>query len=604
MISNQSKIATASALLLLSTWLSSCTTPTGSMGSASSPSHPPAKRASVSPIDSPISSTDIAQSAPPAQPNQPALPPAAVAAPKTENQEYNELRQVYLTQKCGTNLTRFEQFEQQHPKSPILSQIENLHGLCLLNEKDSQGAIAHFKNAIAENAASPAYQPYLLYNLAKAQFEAGLVSDAAQTLGDIEKIGESSLDTENRAKLALLKSAIEARKAQTEIERGTIGILLPLKGKYGRFGQRALLSIELALGIFGPQPPSGLTLVLEDSGETPEQALRALNRLVVDHHVSAVIGPMLSKGIDQVTQRADELGVPLLSLAHLASSEHRPDSFTVQAGVTSQLQAKEVARYAIQTLGLRKFAVLFPRGKAGEESAQSFWDAVDELGGSVTGYESYAPDETDFRQVVDKISGLYYTEARQRELDQLAKLRTENKIKKRTRKTEQYFTLPPIADYQAVFIPDEPKVAAMLMPTFAYRDVDHVTFLGPSSWNSPELATSAQNYAEGSLFVDAFFPQGASTPKIVKRFVDNFQTEFSQAPTEMEAVAYDAAKVLESAFEAAGKSYDRKDLLNNIRNTKELEGITGKLTYKDGQLERPLKVLSLHNGQIVEDSKL
>ncbi len=71
----------------------------------------------------------------------------------------------------------------------------------------------------------------------------------------------------------------------------------------------------------------------------------------------------------------------------------------------------------------------------------------------------------------------------------------------------------------------------------------------------------------------------------------------------MEAIAYDAAMVLKHAIHEAGGNYNRKDLLHQLQETKDLAGLTGKLTYTNGQLDRELKVLALRNGQIVEGSK-
>jgi ABC-type branched-subunit amino acid transport system substrate-binding protein/TolA-binding protein len=600
-----------------------CATPGPDSNSSSAPADntpPPAQnhstspRVSISPLDSPVANTPISTPKPP-------------TPIENESHEYNALHQLYVTQKCDDAIPRLEQFEKYHPASNYLSEIENLHGLCSLTMKDPRSAISHFRNAMATNRTNPSYAPYLAYNLAKAQFEAGQAQDASDTIAKIKAGGQDQqMDADNRSKLELLQVAVAnalrlsasptpsatpsasstpaPALSEAPLEPKKIGVLLPLKGKYGKFSRKTLDAIELALGIFGPESDSGLSVVVEDSGEEPDTEIQALTRLVIDHHVAAVIGPLLSKGIDQVSKRANELGVPMLSLARYAnmSADNSSDNdYTLQAGVTSQLQAKEIARYAIQSLGLRKFAILYPKGKAGDESAQAFWDAVDQMGGQITGIESYASDDTDFRQVVDKLSGLYYTEARQRELDQLAKLRAENKIKKRTRKTEQYFSLPPIADYQAIFIPDEAKTAGLIIPTFAYRDVDHVTFLGTSSWDSPELASSAQNYAEGALFVDSFFAH--SPAKNVQKFMLSYRSEYGQDPTAMEAIAYDAALTLDQAIHEAGRNYSRKDLLHELHDIKDLAGVTGKLTYKNGQIDRELKVLALRNGQIVEDSK-
>lgn len=396
-------------------------------------------------------------------------------------------------------------------------------------------------------------------------------------------------------------AALQVARDQTIVDTKTVGVLLPVKGKFATFGIHNLQAIELAFNIFNSRVPDpGYSIVIEDSGETPDTALRALNRLVQKHHVAAVIGPLLSKGADQVAKRAEELGVPLISLSRHA--DENTDNYAVQGGLTLQLQAYAMARYAIQSLGLQRFAIVAPRNKVGQETARYFWDAVESMGGQITGSEQYAPDETDFREVVDKLSGLYYTDARQKELDALAKLRKENKITKRTRKTEQYYALKPIVDYQAVFIADDPKVAAQIMPTFAYRDVDKVQFLGTSAWNSPELVARAQSYAEGALFVDAFYPSSASVR--TRRFIDSFKATFGDAPSGMDAMAYDAAEVIRRALKAAGDRFSRAELLEKIKNIQGYHGVTGLISYKDGQLLRDLKVLTIRNGRITETKDL
>src|SRR5690606_31513428 len=134
--------------------------------------------------------------------------------------------------------------------------------------------------------------------------------------------------------------------------------------------------------------------------------------------VSVVIGPLLSKGINQITSRAEVLGVPLITLTQQPGA---PGEYAFSAGLTPKLQANEIAKYAIQKLGLKKFAIVYPKDGFGEQYSQSDWDAVESFGGKIVGIESYAPGETDFRQAIDRLAGTYYTQARQRELDDLAK---------------------------------------------------------------------------------------------------------------------------------------------------------------------------------------
>jgi branched-chain amino acid transport system substrate-binding protein len=390
-------------------------------------------------------------------------------------------------------------------------------------------------------------------------------------------------------------SLIDSLRSNSEVDTFAVGVLLPMKGKFAKFGEQALHAVEMAFHVYdnedtGPK----VTLVIEDSGEDGDQAVKALDELFFKHRVSAVVGPLLSKGIDKVTQRAEDLGLPIVTLAQQPGINGR---FVFPVGLTIKQQAFEIARYAVEDLGLRRFAIMHPKSKFGEQYSQNYWDAVETYGGKIVGVESYAADETDFRRSVDRLSGLYYTEARHRELEDLAKEREKNNITKRNRKTEQFFALKPIVDYDAVFIPEEPKTASQIIPTFAYRDVDHIKFLGTSNWNSQEFITRAQGYAEGAVFVDAFYP-GSQSP-LVKSFVTQYKSTFDQDPSLIEAQAYDGASLVYRAIITNG-ARGRMNVRDDLKNLDNFKGITGKISYRDNQLYRTLTVLTVKGGKIEE----
>lgn len=378
----------------------------------------------------------------------------------------------------------------------------------------------------------------------------------------------------------------------------SIGLLVPQTGKFARFGQKVIQGVSLALGIFdGFEADGRIQLVIEDCGDDPETALRALERLHSVHRVAAVIGPILSKGADQVLARAEDHRLPLISLAQ---SSGKPGEFATLGAVTPKLQAEEIAKHAVQGLGLRKFAILSPRGRFGEEYSQEFWAAVERLGGSITAYETYDSGETDFRTAMERLSGTYYADARKRELFALARERETNNIKKRTRKTEKYFTLAPVVNFEAVFIPDEPKAVGLALPTFTYKDIDGVKFLGISAWNSPEMLQRAQQSAEGSYFVDSYFP--LATSPVVRRFAERFRSAFGQEATSLEAMAFDAATQLERivSSEAGRSGIDRNKVAIRIRQLIDVPGVTGSVTVRDGYWARDLKVLTVRDQQVVE----
>jgi ABC-type branched-subunit amino acid transport system substrate-binding protein len=388
---------------------------------------------------------------------------------------------------------------------------------------------------------------------------------------------------------------LEAPPVTTSGEAREIGVLLPLSGRFADFGSRVLQAITLAFRTYDPNGVD-FKLEVEDTGDSVEQTIRALNRLANERQVVMTIGPLLSKGIEQVTARAETLGMPLVTLTQQPGT---PGEYVISAGLTPKMQAQAVARTAIEKLGLKRFAIVAPRDRFGEQYSQSFWDAVEAFGGTVVGMETYSSGETDFRQPVDKLVGTYYKDARSRELEALEKTRNEMKITRKTRKTAQYFDLPPIVEFDAVFIPDEPKVVGQILPTFAYRDVDKVKFLGISTWDSPELLKRAATFAEGSLFVDGLFADSESVA--AQKFITRFMRDNGTAPTTIEAMAYDAGLAVEAALrDLSPGSISRSEVMNRLRSVSGLPGATGKITYRDGEYSRNLTLLTVKGGKITE----
>jgi len=412
----------------------------------------------------------------------------------------------------------------------------------------------------------------------------------------------------NSKYIAKAQEGLRGAGGNVEVRTRRIGALLPLSGARAREGRKALQSLQLQLGIYRPEdekvgarkaPESGedWELLVEDSGETEASTLAALERLAQVEQVAAIVGPVTSKGIEAVGKRADELGIPMISLAQLPLA---PGGWVLNGGKTSVSQTREIARHAIQGLKLSRFAIVHPRDKFGEQYAKLFWDAVEEFGGEVRGIESYAPTETDFRSTVEKLVGLSWPEARNREVNALARQRVQLNITKRTMKTEKFFALPPIVDFDAVFIADEPKITAQLIPTFAYRDVEGVRYLGTSLWNSPQLIARAANQVEGALFPDVFQFGGvpADSQNTATKFRSDYRATFHQEPDSGDALAFDAGAILKWVLKTLPETTTRAEIREQLRKLDNLPGAAGRISVTpDGSLQRKLQIIEIKGGK-------
>lgn len=382
---------------------------------------------------------------------------------------------------------------------------------------------------------------------------------------------------------------------QGVVDPKRIGVVLTLSGKFGKFGYKALQGIELALKIFQPKAEqSTVSLVVIDDQGDPERALAAMDELYFKHHVVAIIGPLVSKLAEPMGLKAQELGVPLIALTQ---KEAGGGDYVFNAALTPIMQVRELVRYAVEKAGVKRFSVLSPSGKFGDEYSNAFWDEVERVNGTIQGYETYPSEETDFRAYVDKLVGLAQPDARSPEVEELKLLKAATPVKTRSKKFDRMFTLKPIVDFEAVFIPDEPKALGQILPTFAYRDVEKMLFLGINTWNSAELIARAGRFAEGSVFVDGFY--AGSEAASSKQFIQEYRETFNADPTLVEALAFDAANILASLLRD-GKASSRRDLRDRIAALRDFPGVTGRISYQDGRLTKRLSFLTVKNGKIEE----
>ena len=76
--------------------------------------------------------------------------------------------------------------------------------------------------------------------------------------------------------------------AFSEVDPKTIGVILPLSGKYKKFGVRILRGIHLSFSDY--LSDRGFRLIIEDSKSSRMIGLQAINKLIKKYKVAAIIG--------------------------------------------------------------------------------------------------------------------------------------------------------------------------------------------------------------------------------------------------------------------------------------------------------------------------
>ncbi len=374
-----------------------------------------------------------------------------------------------------------------------------------------------------------------------------------------------------------------------------IGVVLPQSGKLKNLGQRALNGIQLAVETHNSKNSNQTPISIEviDSQSSEQDLASAVSNLITEKQVGTIIGGILSKTSQIIAEKSNELHFPFVTLSQKSGLTDIGNQI-YQNAITNKLQIEKLADIAVNQLGYKKFAVLYPEDSYGQELSQLFWDSVKEKGGEVITAQTYLPGETDFRNPIKKLIGTFYLEDRRSEYNRLLSEWKKENPSGRNKPPENL--LPPIVEFEAVFIPDTPKTLGQLAPMLAYYDVKNVVLLGTNLWNRKELVQRASRHVEGAVFLDVFtdHDQNFSSTDFYNSYVNRYQS----VPKLFEVQGYNAAQFIINALD---QNNSKNEEFNRfLLSTKEFEGAPAKIGVSDQRsFIYPLIPLTVRSREIV-----
>jgi ABC-type branched-subunit amino acid transport system substrate-binding protein len=258
-------------------------------------------------------------------------------------------------------------------------------------------------------------------------------------------------------------------------------------------------------------------------------------------------------------------------------------------------------------LGARRFAILYPRDAYGQGLRRLFWEAVEERGGTIAAVASYDPTLTDFGSAIRSLLGYDLLGATEK-----AALAEREQMRSKARRLPQVQAaqlmekaraltapdgapLPPILDFDAIFVPDSHDRVVMIAPQLAFHDAGGVRLLGTGSWNHPDLVAIGRDHVEGARFSAGFFAE--SPYAIVQEFSAAYEEAYGELPVDFAAQAYDAANLL--LVQLARGLRSREALREGLLEIGVQPGVTGVLSFAGAPRKRPL-LLGVDRGKIVE----
>lgn len=428
---------------------------------------------------------------------------------------------------------------------------------------------------------------FLMFQLGIAFMEADRHQDATGILTEFVNRLPGHPDAQ------VARTLIEDIESQAVYNRFTIGCLLPLSGPYSDFGLRALNGIELAFHRFNRLfPDSPMQLLIKDSRGDDTTAREAV-KAFAEERVAAIIGPIIAAQAAAAEAQAN--GIPIVTLSQKSDITHL-GGYVFRNFITPELQVNAIVDYAVGQLGIKRFVILYPDENYGATFMRIFWDAVAAAGGQVVGVESYALNQTDFVNPIKKLVGLFYPVPKDLRVEPIpAVISGEGEVAEEELKEEEP---NPIVDFDAVFIPDAPNKAGLIIPQLLYYDVDNVYLLGTNLWHSDDLLRMTTQFSKGAIIPDGFFAQ--STKGTVQDFVSGYEDIYLQTPGFIDAVSYDTATILLNTVARPDIRF-RSSINQALHQLKGFPGATGLTTFDgQGEAKKELFLLGIKRKQFIE----
>lgn len=406
---------------------------------------------------------------------------------------------------------------------------------------------------------------------------AGRLDDARRQCDEIRAVAPSSEE-------AFVCGYLVKRITAAPVNPAKIGVLLPLSGKFGTVGAQIREALLLGYGAADTKRH----LVFVDSGDTAESAVPALEALVLEQGVVAVVGPLRTEMTAEVARVADALRVPLVGLSPSDDGASRP--WVRQAMVTPQEQVAGLIAYCVDKRGMDAFATFAPDTAYGHAAAAAFKAEVARRGLALRAEVFYDAEATNLAPYAKTL-------ARRNDADRTAELARLRQEARAAGKDPAKVVLPPTIDYDAIFLPDSANRVPIATAGLGYEEfpiggfqpkkgMATMPLLGLSGWNSDTLASRAQPYIKGGLFTDAYVR--ASAPA----FEETFQAATQRAPSPLEAVTYDIGKLLAAAAKA--DAADRPAFLAALDAARATDTATGTDRFEaDRTAAHRIRVLSV-----------
>jgi branched-chain amino acid transport system substrate-binding protein len=186
-----------------------------------------------------------------------------------------------------------------------------------------------------------------------------------------------------------------------------IAAVAPTTGAQAEVGQDLINGIRLAVeeknnagGLLGKK----VELLVFDDAADPKEAVSVAQKIVADSTIIGVIGHMNSGTTKPASITYSQAGLPVV-MPVPTNPEITKQGFNnlFRVPPTDLDQGTDVARYALEKLGKKRFAVIHDSTAYGQPLAEVVRKTVESMGGRVVSFDGINEGDKDFRALLTKV---------------------------------------------------------------------------------------------------------------------------------------------------------------------------------------------------------
>jgi ABC-type branched-subunit amino acid transport system substrate-binding protein len=524
----------------------------------------------------------------------------------------------------------FQIYIKRFPNSPFLPRLWYLEGISLVKEKEYDNSFLAFTNALNGGVS------YTLDSLIRSGVQRlgdkVLTSDECSALAartdlhpaiqeivkyyDLVKLNQLGRTAGARLKAAeyakkyprspfvnLIRDLLDRSEKQ---QKGNveIGVLAPLSGTEAEIGKQVTQGIQLAVERFNMFSDFRIQLVMCDTRGSMIETARKVQELINEHHISAIIGPVLSqnaivaastlvgKDIVMITPTATDDGIAALG----------PNIF--QMNVPLGVLGARIARYAMDNCMIRDFAIFSPANAYGSALSKGFRDEVEKRGAEIIDEQTYEDGTKDFREQFDKLRLKLNARKQQRtalEKSLAGESFKDAKSRKPDPKAEKKYVPPEDTTLQigGFFVPAEYEDVVMIVPQLLFHRI-RAQLLGSTGWYNPKTIVDGKEYVSDA-FISNNFQAGNDGDREWLDFKNIYKSRYSSDPERIAALGYDAASlILQAVKDKGGDRAAASQIAQALSSVKNYKGASGQISFDPaGRVNTEAAIMKIKDKQFI-----